>query len=445
GRRELATSARITNGVSVDGVVRVVNDAVISERLLADASAGFDRETVAFFEAWERALGPVDDPLSLPGRVGTFSAALIEAAARPDSQARLSGVLNAAEGVVEGFRRASDEIQTIREAADAQIARDVQRLNTGIQNINDINTAILRSQSAGLDPSALLDQRQQAIDAISNIVPIKTLPRDNGTIALFTLSGAVLLDTTPAVIGFEPRGVITPDMSVQSGALSGLTINGFEVATSGANAPLSGGSLAANFAVRDDLAVTAQSRLDAVARDLIERFQDPAVDPTLAAADAGLFTDGGLAFDPINEAGLARRLEINALADPANGGELWRLRDGLGATAQGPVGDNSILSSLGDALEALRVPASGDVATTARSAGALAADLVSLVAVDRLAAETQQTYSMSRQESLRDLELAQGVDTDQELQKLLLIEQAYAANARVMTAASEMIDRLLAI
>ena len=43
------------------------------------------------------------------------------------------------------------------------------------------------------------------------------------------------------------------------------------------------------------------------------------------------------------------------------------------------------------------------------------------------------------------MELETGVDTDAEMQKLLLIEQAYAANAKVMTAADEMIQLLLQI
>jgi flagellar hook-associated protein 1 FlgK len=39
--------------------------------------------------------------------------------------------------------------------------------------------------------------------------------------------------------------------------------------------------------------------------------------------------------------------------------------------------------------------------------------------------------------------LGHGVDTDQDLHTMLLIEQAYAANARVMKASSDMIQTLL--
>ncbi len=75
--------------------------------------------------------------------------------------------------------------------------------------------------------------------------------------------------------------------------------------------------------------------LDGMARDLYERFADPALDPTIAAGDPGLFTDRGAAFDPADEVGLAGRIAVNAAVDPAQGGQSWRLRDGIYAAAPG--------------------------------------------------------------------------------------------------------------
>jgi len=445
GRRELSLSAREAMGVEVNGVLRVVDEAVIADRQLADAALGYDNGVSGFHEKLARILGAPGDPASLPGRIANFDAALISAAARPDSEARLSGLLDAARAATDGFEMAADGIQELRREADSRILAEVERLNQGVANVASINEQILRSTAAGRDVSALLDRRQQAVDAISEIVPIRALGRENETISLITTTGAVLLDINPAVVGFEPRGVITPDMSLASGALSGLSVNGAEISTSGRNAPLAGGTLAAAFDVRDGLAVQAQARVDAVARDFIERFQDPAVDPSLAPGDAGLFTDAGAAFDPAGEMGLSGRLEVSALVDPASGGGLWRLRDGLGAAAEGPVGENALLVRMGDALASLRTPASGGLSTGARSAPALAGDLLSMASVDRRTADQRLGFSAARQEGLRSIELQDGVDTDQEMQKLLLVEQAYAANARVVTTVNELIDTLLSI
>jgi flagellar hook-associated protein 1 FlgK len=208
---------------------------------------------------------------------------------------------------------------------------------------------------------------------------------------------------------------------------------------------IAGGRLAALFDVRDGLVVEAQSRLDSVARDLYERFADPAVDPTIAGTDPGLFTDSGAGFLVADEVGLAGRLQVNAAADPAQGGALWRLRSGLYATAQNDPGDGTLLRAMGDALSSTRSPGSGPFVGLARSAGALAGELGALWTSEMQSMETRLAYSGSRSDTLRNLHLQDGVDTDQEMQRLLVLEQAYAANARVVNTIDELMQTLLGL
>lgn len=54
-------------------------------------------------------------------------------------------------------------------------------------------------------------------------------------------------------------------------------------------------------------------------------------------------------------------------------------------------------------------------------------------------------YSRARSDALTEEALADGVDTDQEMQNLLTIEQAYKANARVIEAVESMLDSLMRI
>ena len=253
----------------------------------------------------------------------------------------------------------------------------------------------------------------------------------------------MLVDGHAGVFGFDPSGIVTAEMSVAAGSLSGLTLNGRPVATMGTDSPIQGGRLAAHFAVRDSLAPEAQTKLDAIARDLLERFASPAVDPTLAPGQAGLFTDAGGDFLATNELGLAQRLRVNPAIDPRQGGALWRLRDGIGASAPGFAGNSAGLVALQSALIEARVPASGQFMTGARSFAALQGDMLSAMASGRLTAESEASYAAARTQALTQLELASGVDTDQEMQSLLMVEQAYTANAKVIQTISQMIDTLL--
>lgn len=447
GRREVITTARSIGqsgqGVKIVGVQRHVDPILLSDRRRSEATQGERDTRAAFFNRLESAVGSPDSAASLSGRIAEFDTALLEAASRPDSEARLARVMDTARSLAAQIGAAAQAVQDARAHAGDRIEADVNLLNRTLAQISELNSHIRSSSSGARDPSALIDQRQQLIDSIASIVPLREIERDHGQIALYTTGGATLVDGAASVFGFDPSGIITADMSLSAGSLSGLTLNGRPLATSSSASPIAGGRLAAHFAVRDTLAPEAQSKLDALARDLLERFADPAVDPTLAANEAGMFTDAGGNFLAANELGLAQRLTLNAAVDPRQGGALWRLREGIGAANPGPAGNAAGLVALQGALTAARVPASGQFMAGARSFSALQGDMLSAIASNRLTADTEASYSAARTQALSQLELAAGVDTDQEMQSLLLVEQAYTANAKVIQAIGKMIDTLL--
>ncbi|MCL4188867.1 MAG: flagellar hook-associated protein FlgK [Rhodobacteraceae bacterium] len=448
GRRELMLSSRTVtssgSGVRIDGVQRHVNDALIADRRIAAASAGGAGLPAAFHSRIEARIGAPDAPGSVGARIAAFEARLVEAASRPDSETRLRAVLDAAGSLAATLGDVSREVQAARMEAEGAIARDVALVNDTLAQVAALNAQIRGLVAGERDPSALMDQRQALVDRIAEVVPLREVARDHGQVALFTPGGAILLDGTAAPLGFARAGAITADMTAGSGGLSGLTLNGQPLSTAG-HGPVGGGRLAAAFAVRDRLAPEAQERLDALARDLVERLADPAADPSLAPGAAGLFTDAGAAFDPAAEVGLAGRLRVNALADPARGGAIWRLRDGLGAAAPGPAGDGAGLARLAAALDTPRSPVSGGFLGGAHSLAGLAGEVLSLVAGSRLSAEAEASFTAARAEALAVLEAEGGVDTDQELQLLIMIEKTYAANARVIRTVDEMLSTLLGI
>ncbi|WP_444667708.1 flagellar hook-associated protein FlgK [Cereibacter changlensis] len=445
-RRVLEVSARSigseSQGVRLLGVTRIVDQVLLADRRLAEAATG-DRDARATYFGRLEAVIDTAVSGSLLDRIADFDTALISAASRPDSEARLAEVLSSAKALASGINFVATKLQQARMTADAAIAREVDALNVAVRGVWELNRLITERAVSGEDVSALEDQRQQLVDQVSSIVPLREVQRSYGQIALFTTSGGVLLDGLPSELGFTPHPVIVPEMTLAGGLLSGLTLKGRSVATAGEASVIAGGSLAAHFAIRDELAPEGQVQIDALARDLVERFADPALDPSRAPGDAGLFTDNGAAFLAADELGLASRLSVTALVDPDQGGLLRRLRDGLSAPA-GPVGDASLLLALDDALTAGRVPVSGFL-SGARSFAGLASDLLSDVSIARLAADSEASFAAARWDALHQQELELGVDSDAEMQQMLLIEQAYAANAKIVQTLDDLLALLLEI
>jgi flagellar hook-associated protein 1 FlgK len=440
-RRELVPTA--TPGSGGYGVRRQVDQGLLAERRVSDASAAGAEVRATFDLRFEQAIGLPGDPGSIGGRITAFETALTEAAATPDSAAALGSVAARARDLVEGLRAATAAVQEGRLGAETTIARDVSLLNETLARIERSNAQIRTALAHGRDTAALEDQRQTMIDQIAEIVPLREIAREQGEVALYSTGGAVLLDGRASVITFDPAADIDASVTRDGGQLGGIKINGWEVSTQEPNGLLRGGRLEAAFAVRDAVGEAAQGRLDALARGLIERFSDPAIDPTLAPGDDGAFVDTTAnPFDPAATQGIAGRIGVST---EVGGDMVWRWRAGIGATSPGEPGAPHILLAMREALVERRPEPGAAPGAAHLSLGGHAAEMLSVAGMARLDAEGRADFTRAQQVHLRQLEREGGIDTDRELQMLLLVEQHYGANARVVQAVDGMLQRLMEI
>lgn len=444
-KRSLALSSGVNApGVQIVGVSRNIDPAIQASRRSTEAELGGAQVQSDFYDRLTGLVGSVDDPFSVTSRLSNFEGSLIEAISRPDSGPRLNDLSLQAEALAETISEAAEGLRSLRSTADRSIDSQVDTINQALKDVQKVNARIMVSQAGGMDTAALLDQRAQLIDQVNEIIPVNVVQRNNGQVALFTQGGAILLDGQPAELTFDGKPDTMPHMTQANGLLSGLEINGYAIDT-GPNGPLRGGTMAAQFEVRDVLAVEAQSDLDSMARDLIERFQDPALDATLGATDPGLFTDGGGFFDPTNTVGIANRMELNEKVSMDGDSETWRLRDGINAATPGDAGDARLLQGYTDALGVMRTVTSDGLGTSTVTATTLSANLLSHFSQSTNAADQALSFASASFSAMSQMELAQGVDTDEELQNLMVIEQAYGANARLMSVVNELMETLLRI
>lgn len=444
-RREIAVSAQTLGGngggVRIDGITRIVNASILAETRLAEAARSEAQVRLDFLSSVEAAIGAAGSTGSLGSMLTDFHTSLEGAAARPDDETRLSQVVTTAERLAKGLNKASEHVQNARSEADRAIATDVSALNVGLERVAYLNRKIATLEAQGGDSSSLQDERQAEITKIATIIPVQEISREGGKIALFTSEGAVLLDgSKPTELSFTAAGQFTPDMQVGTGPVMRLVQNGVEL-TASQMGLFAGGSLAANFAIRDELAPQVQQELDALAFDLHERLADPSVDPTISGA--GFFTDAGGSASVAGIAGLSARLKLNeSLRDDSNG-PFWRVRAGVGATAAVAVGDSAFLTALSGALDAV-IPAGGAAGFEGNaSIASRLAQVEARLATRRVNVEADVSIRNSRADTMASRLMTDGVDTDAEMRQLLQYEQAYAANARVIQAIDEMMNQLL--
>lgn len=445
GVRTLDQSARVVigagGGVVARGVHRETDEGLLAERRAAAADTASAAAISDFWMQIERAVGVPDDPGSLAHQIGRLEDALSFAIAHPDSDPALSQIADAVRGIAQSFHQIQARVTEQRAAADSRIARDVDSLNHGLEEIVKLNREIQRQTLLGGAPQALMDTRQRLIDQVAEIVPVTTIAGDDHQIMLMAQDGTILAHRSAARFDFVRTPDLTPAELVEDGAVSALQVNGREIA--GNSAMLSAGRLGAALSIRDGLAPKVQTQIDALAADTVTRFMGTHVDPGLPPGAFGLFALDGHSVMPADMTGIAGKLQLNALADPKTGGALWRLRDGLHAATPGPVAENAQFGRLVAALRdtvPLGLSAAGE-----RSLQGHVVNMGADIGTNRLGAETTQSSSKARLAALQDALSAQGVDTDFEMSKLLVLERAYAANARVLATLDAMLRTVMEI
>lgn len=443
GVRSLTQAARaigsVGSGVIATGIHRDSDPALLGAVRLAMGEQGAAAMVTGFWAQVEQTLGLSGAAGALVTGISDLDAAFTLAIAAPESRAALANVAQAAADLVQVFHKNQQVIAQARDQADASIARDVSSLNDLLADVARLNKDIQRQSVTGGSPNALMDQRQGIVDQIAQILPVTEIPRDNGRIMLLAADGTVLVDQHAVSFAFQRSPEPQAGDTIAAGGVAPITLG--TRALGAGHALLGTGRLAAAMAIRDDHAPLAQSELDRIAADLVARFSGTGIDPTLAPNAYGLFDDPST-LPPAISTGLSGRIALSPLVTPDDPTTLWRLRDGLGATSAGPVGATTLLTTLRDSL---RTPTTAGAGQPARDLHDHAVDLSSLVSSARLRSEARQAQTATRAATLDGQMRAKGVDTDAQMQKLLVLEQSYAANAKVILTLDQMMRTLLEI
>ncbi|MEM9146613.1 MAG: flagellar hook-associated protein FlgK [Pseudomonadota bacterium] len=451
GKQSVILSSRVTGtqgaGVQVTGVERALDPELTAARRLADGNLA---ERNAAFEALtslERSIGQVGDPTSLYTRLSEFEQALRQLGETPESAARQDAAATTARDLADTFNSIGRETTELRAQTDIDIGRAVNTLNTSLENVARLNRQIQLAQAGGRNTAPLIDKRESEIDQIAQILPIRQSPRSDGVVEIYTREGLNLVDIRAQKVEYTVTPVYEPGLTYGSPPLSGLTLRDRDITPGGGGSQaVRGGLLAGLFDVRDRITPEIESQVDSLAADLAVRLADPAVDPTLAATDPGLFTDLGNAFDLTDTTGFASRINLNAAVDPSEGGDPSLLRDGLQSLVPGPTSNDTIIRAMADALTArndVTVPPAVPGLTGALSVADRVAAVMELVATDRVVTESEVSGLSTARQTLANEEAEKlGVDTEEELSRLIQIEQAYAANAQVVQTAARMLDEL---
>ena len=468
--REIANQHELSVAGQGMGVVSAPATRALDVQQQADLFT--QNATVGGLDVRQHALASIDQVMGTPGRgddlaslLGKVQDGFSALLARPDSQSGQAQIISAAQGFAGKLNGIGAAVSAARTQAQGAIMSDVTRLNAAVATVGTQTQQIMAARAAGISTADLENQRDVGLAQISGLIDARFLVQNNGDIKAVTPSG-LSINFAPGATSFATQSAtMAPSVYYPGGGVPPITMNGVDVTGQLAGS----GSLGGNIDVRDNVMPGLQAGLDEVAQTISTRFQAQGL--TLFTRPDGTVPAGGGAPAQSTYLGYARAITVNpaVLATPS------LVRDGTSAIvgsasgasaftpnpAGGPAGFTGLITRVIQfALGAQAQPGVAQAAPNTNGLGPQgnlvgpfsAGGSMGTMTGALVASEAQWSNSVSAnaateqavQTSLQ-ARLAQGssVNIDTELSTMVQLQNAYGANARVISALQAMWAQLL--
>jgi flagellar hook-associated protein 1 len=448
-------------GADVVSVTRLANAALAEQATTSTAAAAAQQAianglaqlavTVSDSSSTTSTAGATENGNSPSAMLAALQGALTTYQSSPSSSSAGEAVVTAAKALASALNSGSAAVQTVREQADDAMASSVKTINSLLAQFTDVNNSVVSGLATGANVASAQDTRDSIVSQLSQQIGVSTVVSPNGSMSIYTDSGVTLFQDLPRTVSFTASTTLTDGTSGAAVLVDGTPVTG-----SNSPLPIQSGALAGYAALRDMLAPEYEAQLDQIAGGLINAFaeSDQSTTPTLPSLP-GLFTAQGLTILPSTVAttGLADSIAVNANADPSQGGDVTRIRDGGISDPGNPA---YVYNTTGAAGYATRIQALASALTATQSfdpAAGLGASAsltgYSSASVSWLQGENQQATNMASYQSAlatqaaSALSNATGVNLDQEMTNMLALENTYASSAKLLTTVNTMFQALL--
>ncbi len=438
--------------VKIASIGRAMDAVLFTNKLNATSSTSAQQAIVDGLDKLENTINDPELNQSLAAQLGALTNALQQYSVTPDDPLLAQDVLTKANDIATALNQASGTISEVRTQADADMASGVDRVNQLLSEFETNNQEIVKGTKAGRDVTDLLDTRDRILSDLSEEIGISTSTRADNDMVIYTDSGVTMFETVPRSVTMTPSYALGPSSVGASVFVDGVPVTG---SSTGPIMPIKSGKIYGASVVRDDIAVTYQRQVDEIARGLIEAFAETdqtVVPPAVPTQQAGLFTTGTAAILPSGTAvtGIAALIHVNPAADPSQGGNLDKIRDGgLSGAAYaynttGAAGFSDRIQGMLDSLNAQRNFDPAAKADPTNSLAGFASSSVGWLEAQRQTATTTLGYNQALlQRTTESLSNATGVNIDEEMTLMMELERSYGASSNLIATVDRMLDALL--
>ncbi len=232
-------SGFVGQGVSVATIQRQYDQFLTAQVLAAQTQSSNLNTQLGLAQQVSNLLG--NSTSGLTPEMQDFFTAVNAVANAPQSVPARQTLISSAQSLVSGVQSLNQNLNQIRDSLNGQISTSVTQINSYAKQIAALNDQIVQMQAnqPSQPPNALLDQRDQLINQLSQEIRVSTLKQSDGSMNVFIGNGQSLVlgdqtttlqtvtsttDPTALEVAYSNNGTVS---RIQQSSLQGGNLGGY--------------------------------------------------------------------------------------------------------------------------------------------------------------------------------------------------------------------------
>jgi flagellar hook-associated protein 1 FlgK len=277
-------------GVITTGVNRQLEQFIQTQLRTETAGGAYATQMATILKQLQTVYGTPGEAGTLENAYSNFTTALQSLATTSGSASSQITAVTAAQALAQQLNATTQGIQALRSNAEQDINISVGQANAAMNQIAQLNTQLQSLNATDPTAATLMDQRDKAIDQLSQLMDIRVSAGDNNQAVVYTTAGVELVGVQASTLSFNSQGTLNANSQWSSnpadrttGTITIRLANGSVVDMIDTRG-ISSGQIAADVMLRDKTLVQAQAQIDQLAASMASALSDKTTAGTPAPA-----------------------------------------------------------------------------------------------------------------------------------------------------------------
>jgi len=197
-RERISLSTAVVQGRVVG--VNVGEPTRIADQFLEDSvyrragDAGRADAEATYLDRLQALLGAPGFEGGIPARMDAVAASAIAITGLPNSPQAMGTFVGQVSDAIGSLQQLGQDATQMQADVEAEIGYTVDRVNSLLTRIHDLNGTVKRLDGLGRSTSGAADQRMQAIEELSGLISVTVRHQTDGQVTIDSADGSVLLD-----------------------------------------------------------------------------------------------------------------------------------------------------------------------------------------------------------------------------------------------------------